>query len=49
MRTPAVTRLTVELVPRTCWFSNVRSEISAADWDRRREMTAEGAGHRCEV
>ena len=43
------TRLTVELVPQTCWFSNVRSEISAADWDRLREMTAEGAGHRCEV
>src|SRR6266487_470536 len=27
-------RLTVELVPTTCWFSNLRSELSKDEWDR---------------
>ncbi len=43
------TRLTVELVPRTCWFKNVRSEVSRDVWDRLRKETLEGAGHRCQV
>ena len=42
-------RLTIELVPQTCWFSNVRSEVSAADWDRLRKLTSNAAGGRCEV
>lgn len=41
--------LTVELVPSTCWFKNVRSEVSPADWDRLKRMTSEAANHRCEV
>jgi hypothetical protein len=43
------TRLTVELVPSTCWFSNLRSELSQQDWDRLRHATYERAGQRCEV
>ena len=42
-------RLTIELVPQTCWFSNVRSEVSPADWDRLRKMTAHAAGNQCQV
>ena len=42
-------RLTIELVPQTCWFSNVRSEVSATDWDRLRKLTYEDAGNRCQV
>ena len=41
--------LTIELVPQTCWFSNVRSEVSAADWDRLRRLTYDDAGDRCQV
>jgi hypothetical protein len=41
--------LTIELVPQTCWFSNVRSEVSTADWDRLRKTTAHAAGHRCQI
>ena len=26
-------KLTIELVPRTAWFSNVRSMVSREDWD----------------
>src|SRR5688500_8134041 len=43
------TLLTVELVPRTCWFSNLRSELSQDEWDRLRRSVYERAGNRCEV
>jgi hypothetical protein len=43
------TRLTVELVPSTCWFSNLRSELSKEEWDRLRRATYERAGQHCEV
>ena len=42
-------RLTIELVPSTCWYSNVRSEISQADWDVIRRAAYRAAGYRCEV
>ena len=45
----AENRLTIELVPQTCWFSNVRSEVSATDWDRLRKLTSDNAGGRCQV
>jgi hypothetical protein len=43
------TRLTVELVPSTCWYTNVRSNVSKAVWDRLRRQVAAAAGNRCEV
>jgi hypothetical protein len=43
------TLLTVELVPSTCWFSNLRSELSKDEWDRLRRPVLERAGRRCEV
>jgi hypothetical protein len=42
-------RLTVELVPQTCWFSNVRDQVSREDWDRMRSQVYEHAGSCCEV
>ena len=44
-----VTRLTVELVPSTCWYTNVRSNVSKAVWDGLRRRVAAEAGHRCEI
>jgi len=41
--------LTVELVPRTCWFSNVRSSVSSRDWDTIRKEAYAKANHRCEI
>ena len=41
--------LTIELVPQTCWFSNVRSEVSKEDWNRLKKQTYEKANNRCEV
>lgn len=37
-------RLTIELVPRTCWFDNVRSAVSSTDWKRLRQQTPEQQG-----
>ena len=47
----SVPRLTVELVPQTCWFSNVRDHVSREDWDQMRSQVYESnrwlqCGHR---
>jgi hypothetical protein len=41
--------LTIELVPRTCWFSNVRSEVSASQWEAIKKHTFLKAMYVCEV
>jgi 5-methylcytosine-specific restriction endonuclease McrA len=41
--------LTIELVPATCWFSNVRSEVSEGDWKKLKRITFQKAKYRCEV
>lgn len=41
--------LFVDLVPSSCWFTNVRSCIEQRDWERVRRMMLERAGHRCEI
>lgn len=42
-------KLTIELVPRTCWFSNVRSCVSKKDWDKLRKKSYQNAGYKCEI
>lgn len=41
--------LTIELVPRTCWYTNVRSQVPRAEWDAIRRAVYRRAGHVCEV
>ncbi|MGW7166485.1 DUF5710 domain-containing protein [Streptomyces sp. NPDC054884] len=41
--------LFVDLVPSSCWFTNVRSSVSPRDWERLRRMITDRAGRRCEV
>lgn len=41
--------LFVDLVPSTCWFTNVRSCVDARDWERLRRMVTRRAGRRCEL
>jgi hypothetical protein len=43
------TGLFVDLVPRSCWFTNVRSCVSELDWERLRRPILRRAGHRCEA
>jgi hypothetical protein len=42
-------KLTVELVPKTCWFSNLRSHLSREDWNIVRRATYRKANYICEV
>lgn len=42
-------KLVVELVPKTSWFTNIRSMVSAKDWDIIKKMTFGAAQHRCEI
>lgn len=49
MEAETAPRLTIELVPKTCWFSNVRDRVSRQDWDRIRSQVYEQADRRCEV
>lgn len=41
--------LFVDLIPTTSWFTNVRSCVSARDWDRIRRMVTRRAGYGCEA
>ncbi|GAA3609804.1 hypothetical protein GCM10022223_27350 [Kineosporia mesophila] len=41
--------LFIDMVPSTCWFTNVRSCVSPRDWERIRRMVTARAGQRCET
>jgi hypothetical protein len=41
--------LYVDLVPQTCWFSNIRSALSKSDWDLIRKKIYNDSNHRCEI
>lgn len=43
------TGLFVDLIPSTVWFSNVRSAVDGADWERLRRMLSRRAEQRCEL
>lgn len=40
--------LFVDLVPRSCWFTNVRKCVDFTDWDRLRRFIYERANYQCE-
>lgn len=42
-------KLTVELIPSTVFFNNVRSALSQSDWDRLRKESYAKAGNVCEI
>ena len=42
-------KLTIELVPRTAWFKNLRSEMTINEWDELRTTAYKNAGYRCEI
>ena len=41
--------LFVDLIPQSCWFTNVRSCVAPADWHRLRKMVYRRAGQQCEI
>lgn len=42
-------KLTIELVPSTAWYSNVRSNVTQAEWDVLRKECYKKAGYVCEI
>ena len=44
-----MSQLTIELVPRTAWFSNVRKMVSRKDWDILRKESYKKANYKCEI
>jgi hypothetical protein len=42
-------KLLVELVPTTCHYSNVRSTVTTAEWDKIRTLSYAAANHKCEI
>ncbi len=42
-------KLTIELVPKTSWYSNVRSNVSKEQWDKIRKKSYSLANHKCEL
>ena len=41
--------LTIELVPKSCWFSNLRDHLTEAQWKEVKLSTFKAAGNRCEI
>lgn len=42
-------KLTIELVPSTSWYSNVRSNVTKAEWDIIRKKSYKNAKYKCEI
>jgi len=41
--------LTIELVPKTAWYINLRSELPKEQWDKIRKETYKKANYKCEI
>jgi uncharacterized membrane protein (GlpM family) len=42
-------KLTIELVPKTSFFNNVRHAVSTQEWDKLKKMTYKKANYKCEI
>ena len=42
-------KLTIELVPSSCWYSNLRNKVERFIWDDIRKKAYKEAGYRCAV
>jgi len=42
-------KLTIELVPSTSWYTNVRSKVSRPEWDIIRRKCYKEADYKCEI
>lgn len=42
-------KLTIELVPSTCWYSNLRNAVSREVWDKIRFKAYKASGNRCKI
>ncbi len=42
-------KLVIDLVPKTCWYSNLRKEMPRSKWDKLRKQVYDKAGNACEI
>lgn len=42
-------KLTIELIPSTAWFKNLRNHVGRTKWDKIRKKCYAEANHRCEI
>jgi hypothetical protein len=42
-------KLNPELIPKTCWYSNVRDHVTKSQWDIIRKHVYARAGHKCVI
>ena len=42
-------KLTIELIPSSSWFTNVRSAVSKQDWDKLKTKIYQQANYKCEI
>lgn len=49
MSTKSNPKLTIELIPTTCHFSNVRTMVTPKDWDKLRFASYELANNKCQI
>lgn len=41
--------LFIDLIPKSCWFSNVRTSVVKKDWDRLRKHIYDRVNNKCEI
>jgi hypothetical protein len=41
--------LTIELIPQTSWYKNVRSNISKQEWEKLKKITFSRARYKCQI
>lgn len=46
---PSSLKLTIELVPSSSFYNNVRSNVTTAEWDKLRKASYAKANHVCEI
>lgn len=42
-------KLSIELVPQSCWFSNLRDHLTSSQWEKVKKDTFKKAENRCEI
>ena len=42
-------KLTIELIPKTAWYKNLRNAVPPEAWDRIRSKVYRGANYQCEI
>lgn len=42
-------KLTIELVPKTCWYGNLRKVLPSTEWDKIRKEVYRKADYKCEI